>query len=111
MSVFFVRPTIFSEVTPDMTIAREEIFGPVLCILPYEDENEAVEIANDTDYGLAGAVSSADKDHAVAVARRLAPARSMSTAARSTLLRRSAATSSRGWAANVVASASRSSSR
>jgi acyl-CoA reductase-like NAD-dependent aldehyde dehydrogenase len=68
---FFVKPTIFSEVTRDMTIAREEIFGPVLCIIPYDSEDEAVEIANDTDYGLAGAVWSADKDHAIAIARRL----------------------------------------
>ena len=56
---------------PDMTIAQEEIFGPVLSILPYDDEDEAVEIANGVVYGLAGGVWSADKDHAVAVARRL----------------------------------------
>jgi aldehyde dehydrogenase (NAD+) len=68
---FFVRPTVFSNVTAEMTIAREEIFGPVLCIMPYDSEEEAVEIANDTDYGLAGGVWSADKDRAVAVARRL----------------------------------------
>jgi aldehyde dehydrogenase (NAD+) len=54
-----------------MTIAREEIFGPVLSILPYADEDDAVEIANDTDYGLAGAVWSGDQDRAVAVARRM----------------------------------------
>ena len=54
-----------------MTIAQEEIFGPVLSILPYADEDDAVEIANDSRYGLAGAVWSADQDHAVAVARRL----------------------------------------
>ena len=68
---YFVQQTIFSEVTRDMTIAREEIFGPVLCIIPYDTEDEAVDIANDTDYGLAGAVWSADKDHAIAVAKRL----------------------------------------
>ena len=51
---FFVSPTVFSNVTRDMTIAREEIFGPVLVIIPYDTEDEAVEIANDTDYGLAG---------------------------------------------------------
>jgi len=68
---YFVQQTIFSEVTRDMTIAREEIFGPVLCIIPYDTEDEAVDIANDTDYGLAGAVWSADKDHALAVAKRL----------------------------------------
>jgi hypothetical protein len=51
---FFVQPTVFSEVTPDMTIAKEEIFGPVLSIIPYDTEEEAIEIANDTPYGLAG---------------------------------------------------------
>jgi acyl-CoA reductase-like NAD-dependent aldehyde dehydrogenase len=68
---YFVQPTVFSEVTPDMTIAREEIFGPVLAILPYDDEDDAVRIANDTDYGLAGGVWSGDRDRAVRVARRL----------------------------------------
>jgi acyl-CoA reductase-like NAD-dependent aldehyde dehydrogenase len=68
---YFVRPTVFSEVTSDMTIAREEIFGPVLCILPYDTEEEAVRIANDTVYGLAGAVWSADPARAERVARRL----------------------------------------
>jgi len=68
---FFVRPTVFTGVTRDMTIAREEIFGPVLSIIPYDTEEEAVEIANDTDYGLAGGVWSGDADRAKAVARRL----------------------------------------
>ncbi|MHB1584020.1 MAG: aldehyde dehydrogenase family protein [Acidimicrobiales bacterium] len=68
---FFVRPTVFSEVTPDMTIAREEIFGPVLAIMPYDTEDDAVRIANDTIYGLAGGVWSADPARAEAVARRL----------------------------------------
>ncbi len=68
---FFVRPTVFSDVRLDMTIAQEEIFGPVLCILAYEDEDEAVEIANATIYGLSGAVWSGDRDRAMAVARRL----------------------------------------
>ncbi len=68
---YFVRPTVFSSVTRDMTIAREEIFGPVLVIMPYDSEEEAVEIANDTDYGLAGGVWSGDRDRAEAVARRL----------------------------------------
>src|SRR2546423_1095120 len=57
---YFVRPTVFSEVTPDMTIAQEEIFGPVLSIIPYDTEDEAVEIANGTIYGLAGGVSAVD---------------------------------------------------
>ena len=57
--------------TRDMTIAREEIFGPVLSIIPYDTEEEAIEIANDTVYGLAGGVWSGDADHAKAVARRI----------------------------------------
>ncbi len=68
---YYVRPTVFSGVKPDMTIAQEEIFGPVLSILPYDDEDDAVEIANGVVYGLAGGVWSADKDRAVGVARRL----------------------------------------
>jgi len=70
-SGYFVAPTVFSNVTRDMTIAREEIFGPVLVLMPYDSEDEAVEIANDTDYGLAGGVWSGDPEHAKAVARRL----------------------------------------
>jgi len=68
---YFVRPTIFSRVTPAMTIAREEIFGPVLSIIAYKDEDDAVRIANDTPYGLSGYVSSADPARARRVARRL----------------------------------------
>ncbi|HLN16182.1 MAG TPA: aldehyde dehydrogenase family protein [Acidimicrobiales bacterium] len=68
---FFVRPTVFSEVTPDMTIAQEEIFGPVLSIMPYDTEEEAIEIANDTIYGLAGGVWAGDNEHAERVARQL----------------------------------------
>jgi acyl-CoA reductase-like NAD-dependent aldehyde dehydrogenase len=67
----YVEPTIFAEVAPGMTIAQEEIFGPVLSILPYETEEEAIAIANDTTYGLAGGVWSADKDRAMRVARRM----------------------------------------
>ncbi len=68
---YFARPTVFSAVSNSMQIAREEIFGPVLAILGYEDENEAVAIANDTDYGLAAYVSSADLHRARRVALRL----------------------------------------
>lgn len=68
---YYVKPTVFANVTNDMTIARQEIFGPVLCILGYDDIDQAVEIANDTEYGLAGYVSGADLDTARAVARRI----------------------------------------
>ena len=68
---YFVRPTVFSSVRNDVTIAREEIFGPVLCIIPYEDEDDAVRIANDTPYGLSGYVSSGSVEHARRLARRI----------------------------------------
>jgi aldehyde dehydrogenase (NAD+) len=68
---YFVRPTVFGNVKPDMTIAQEEIFGPVLSILPYEDEADAVRIANGTQYGLAAGVFGADADRARAVAGKL----------------------------------------
>lgn len=68
---YYVQPTIFSHVTTDMTIAREEIFGPVLSIIGYEDEADAIRIANDTRYGLSGYVSSADLDRARNVARQI----------------------------------------
>ncbi len=68
---FYVRPTIFGNVTPDMTIAREEIFGPVLSIMPYDTEEQAISIANDTVYGLSAAVASRDVAHARKVARQL----------------------------------------
>jgi len=68
---FFVRPTIFSEVTSDMRIAREEIFGPVLSIMPYRDEEEAIAIANDTVYGLGSHLQSRDTERARRVASRI----------------------------------------
>jgi aldehyde dehydrogenase (NAD+) len=70
-SGYFVRPTVFSEVKPEMTIAQEEIFGPVLSIMPYESEDEAAEIANSTIYGLDGGVWSSDPERAKEFARRM----------------------------------------
>lgn len=68
---WYVRPTVFVDVKNDMTIAREEIFGPVVVIIGYDDEDDAVAIANDSEYGLSGYVSSGDPDRARRVARRL----------------------------------------
>jgi acyl-CoA reductase-like NAD-dependent aldehyde dehydrogenase len=68
---FWVRPTLFVDVDNRMTIAQEEIFGPVLVVLPYEDEDDAVRIANDSVYGLAGNVMSGSPERAMAVARQL----------------------------------------
>ena len=70
-SGYYVKPTIFSEVKNSMTIAQEEIFGPVLVMIPYDTEDEAVTIANDSVYGLAGAVFSADKDKAMSIAKQM----------------------------------------
>ena len=68
---FYVRPTVLAGVTPGSTIEQEEVFGPVLAIIPYADEDDAVNIANDTPYGLAGGVFSGDQERAVRVARRM----------------------------------------
>jgi aldehyde dehydrogenase (NAD+) len=68
---YYVKPTVFADVNNDMTIAREEIFGPVLCMIPYEDEDEAVRIANDTLYGLSGFVTSGDIERARRIAKRI----------------------------------------
>lgn len=68
---YFVQPTVLTDVRPDMAVAQEEIFGPVLCVIPYQDEADAVAIANGTPYGLHGAVWSRDDEHAIAIARRL----------------------------------------
>ena len=68
---YFIKPTVFGNVNNSMTIAREEIFGPVLSILPYEDEQDAIRIANDTLYGLSGYVSSNNKEHALEIAKQI----------------------------------------
>ena len=68
---YFIKPTVFSGVNNDMTIAREEIFGPVLAMIPYETEEEAIRVANDTPYGLAGYVQSSNMDHAREVASKI----------------------------------------
>jgi aldehyde dehydrogenase (NAD+) len=68
---YFVEPTIFADVDNAMTIAQEEIFGPVVCVIPYDDEDHAVAIANDSSYGLSGSVWGRDAEHAKAVARRI----------------------------------------
>jgi aldehyde dehydrogenase (NAD+) len=68
---WFIEPTLFTDVTNDMTIAREEIFGPVLAVIAYDDEDDAVRIANDSEYGLSGGVFSGNEERAIAVARRI----------------------------------------
>ena len=68
---WFVEPTLFVDVDNTMTIAQEEIFGPVLCVIPYEDDDDAVRIANDSKYGLSGGVVSASEERATAIARRI----------------------------------------
>jgi aldehyde dehydrogenase (NAD+) len=68
---FYVKPTVFADVDNSMRIAQEEIFGPVLVVIPYTDEDDAVRIANDSQYGLGGSIFSSDPDHAERVARRI----------------------------------------
>jgi aldehyde dehydrogenase (NAD+) len=68
---WYVAPTVFADVDPGMRIAREEIFGPVLAVIPYDSEDDAIAIANDSDYGLAGTVWTADNDHGMDVARKV----------------------------------------
>ena len=68
---YFVRPTVFADVTPQMTIFREEIFGPVLSISTYSTEEEAIAMANDSEYGLSGGVWSGDEERAMRVARKM----------------------------------------
>lgn len=68
---YFIEPTVFADVSNESSLAQDEIFGPVLCVIPYEDDDDAVRIANDSRYGLSGAVTGADSDRAHAVARRI----------------------------------------
>jgi aldehyde dehydrogenase (NAD+) len=68
---YFVEPTLFADVDPGATIAREEIFGPVVAVIPYDDDDDAVRIANDSIYGLSGAIQSASDERALAVAKRI----------------------------------------
>jgi geranial dehydrogenase len=68
---WFVEPTVFADVDNNARIAREEIFGPVLSVMTYEDERDAIRIANDSEFGLGGSVWSSDSEHALAVARRV----------------------------------------
>jgi aldehyde dehydrogenase (NAD+) len=68
---YYVQPTLFVDVDPNSTIAQEEIFGPVLSVIPFDDDDDAVRIANNSRYGLSGAVTSASLDRALAVARRI----------------------------------------
>jgi aldehyde dehydrogenase (NAD+) len=70
-SGFYAKPTVFANVTNDMMIAREEVFGPVIAIMPYNDLNEAIDIANDSPYGLASYVQSGNPDNAKLLARKL----------------------------------------
>ena len=107
---YFVRPTVFSDVRSAMTIAQEEIFGPVLVILPYDDEEQAIRIANDTIYGSGGRrVVGRPRARASAWRGGCARARSRSTAARSIRWRRLGATNNPGMAASWANTASRSS--
>lgn len=106
---YFVRPTVFANVNNGMTIAREEVFGPVLTILGYENEDDAVAIANDTPYGLSGYVSSSDLAHADGSPPACARAMCTSTMHRAIKARRLAATSNRATAGNGARSVSRSS--
>ena len=68
---FFVEPTLFVDVDPKMTIAQEEIFGPVLCVIPYENDADAIRIANDSEYGLSGGIQGGDEARALRVARQI----------------------------------------
>ena len=68
---FYVEPTLFADVDNSMTIAQEEIFGPVICVIPYDDDEDAIRIANDSPFGLSGNIFSTDLDRAKAMAGRI----------------------------------------
>ena len=108
---YYVRPTVFSHASNDMVVAREEIFGPVLVLIGYEDDDDAVCIANDTPYGLAGYVSAGDPERGRAVARRIRSGQVNLNGARPDFRVPSAATNSPATGANGAATALRSSSR
>jgi betaine-aldehyde dehydrogenase len=108
---YYVRPTVFGGVQPQMTIANEEIFGPVLSVLSYADEEDAIAIANGTPYGLAAAVFSADEVRARAVARRLRAGQVDINGGKFNALAPSVASSNRATGASWAATASRSSWR
>ena len=105
-----MKPTVFAGVRNDMTIAREEIFGPVLCMIPYEDENDAVRIANDSPYGLSGFVTSGNLERAHRVAKRMRTGNVHINGARVDFAGSSADTSSRGTAGSGAKPAWRNSS-
>ncbi len=102
---WYVSPTVLADVTPDMTVAQEEIFGPVLCVLRYEDEEDALRIANGTVYGLAGAVWAGDESEAVAFARRMDTGQVDINGGRFNPLAPFGVTSSRAWAVNSACTA------
>ena len=108
---YYVRPTVFSDVSNDMTVAQQEIFGPVLVMIPYDSEEEAIQIANDTPYGLAGYVQSGDLEHARQVARVFARATCISTVLPVVWTCRLVATSNRVMVANGAPMVLRTTSR
>jgi len=108
---FYVKPTVFADVNNDMTIAREEIFGPVLAIIPFKDEADAVRIANDTIYGLGGNVWAGTKEHGIEVAKKIRTGQISVNGGRYNPLAPFGGYSSRVWGVKRVNLASRNSLR